>query len=746
MKYAILILSLLFFWSGAAQLPRDFRSEQIYLYPEKGNYMPGDTIALEGRVVCLSEKELLPYSEYLYVELFDENDSVLIRQKLACKEKGYFHTRLITGAEWPGGVYYLRAYTRLMRNFAVESVPVQPFLLGMNYPRRGEGRTRKPRCEIVPGGRRLAEGCLQYVAVWLHDELRYPIAAELFLRDERGDTLARLHTSASGLARFSFIPRPDTKYELTGRIDDAECRFALPEATGDTKIQGTLTNGRLSYKILNGKLSAETYRLYLYDRLNGLRELPDVRSEGIVALDNEPEVLSLFLTDQNLSLIAEYTVAGRCPSPKPLRASERLRVGDTLRFQLPDSKGNGRIFTRVVAEDSYPLVPLAEPALSYLSDYDSPIPFPLYNYESLDRKERKEELQTWLSTVRFKRFPLKEAVEKDTAIYTYMPEKTLTFGGWVARKSGHPFKSGTVVAYHTGNDLVYDVPIKEDGRFLMAVDDFEEGGSFFLQALSEKGNPEFADFHIDDETYPPVMNAQPLRVPKPYYAETQSLAGEAVPIRGYTDQRDGLRHLNLPDITVSARLLSDEPPVETLVFYSTNFADREKIEKWNYQTLYDILKSFAGIVIRRLVNEKTGELSWHIESTRGRSTLNSTLRQAAVIPILLDGVRLGKEDYDNLFDMSAREIESVELLRGWQTLAYTSGAIDGAILVKTRNYKPSDPLPTKGTFYTPKGLSSQTEPYQEKPWVATERGTYRLRVDQFTDSGIHSYETRFVVE
>ena len=125
---------------------------------------------------------------------------------------------------------------------------------------------------------------------------------------------------------------------------------------------------------------------------------------------------------------------------------------------------------------------------------------------------------------------------------------------------------------------------------------------------------------------------------------------------------------------------------------------------------------------------------------------NKGERQAAVLPILLDGVRLGEEDYNNLFDMSVREIESVELLRGWQTLGYTSGAIDGAILVKTRNYKPSDPLPTKGTFYTPKGLSSQTEPYQEKPWVAMEKGTYRLRVDQFTDSGIHSYETRFVVE
>lgn len=79
----------------AAQLPTDFRSEQIYLNPEKHCYQPGDTIRIEGQVTCMAENRLLPYSNYLYMELLSEQDSVLTRQKLTCKEKGYFTTRLV---------------------------------------------------------------------------------------------------------------------------------------------------------------------------------------------------------------------------------------------------------------------------------------------------------------------------------------------------------------------------------------------------------------------------------------------------------------------------------------------------------------------------------------------------------------------------------------------------------------------------------------------------------------------------
>ena len=113
--------------------------------------------------------------------------------------------------------------------------------------------------------------------------------------------------------------------------------------------------------------------------------------------------------------------------------------------------------------------------------------------------------------------------------------------------------------------------------------------------------------------------------------------------------------------------------------------------------------------------------------------------------ILVDGTRIN-EDFDSLINMSAFEIESVELLRPWQTLAYVTGAINGAILVTTRGYKERPNLPSKGIMYMPQGLSAEMQPdNHQQPWVATEKGRYRLIVDVFGGSNVYSYEHVFEV-
>ena len=69
----------------------------------------------------------------------------------------------------------------------------------------------------------------------------------------------------------------------------------------------------------------------------------------------------------------------------------------------------------------------------------------------------------------------------------------------------------------------------------------------------------------------------------------------------------------------------------------------------------------------------------------------------------MDGTR---QDYEieSVLDMPAFEIESVKLLKPWETLAYVHGALDGAVLVKTRLGNKKAAV-SKGTYYTPMGLS-----------------------------------------
>jgi hypothetical protein len=239
----------------------------------------------------------------------------------------------------------------------------------------------------------------------------------------------------------------------------------------------------------------------------------------------------------------------------------------------------------------------------------------------------------------------------------------------------------------------------------------------------------------------------------------------------YTVGKDKVRNYTLPNVTVKARLKT-EKDLPTNKFYSTNYKEREEIEERAFGTLYDILRDMPGITVRQTdesaddsemrEKEMIGSIietswgsnrpskdkeagrsagrTWEILTNRGASLIKGNS-----IPILVDGVKFSKQDYDFILFMPAFEIESVELLRAWQTLAYVTGAINGAILVKTRGYREREPLPSKGAMYTPTGLSKLGGTMKEHPWVADKPGAYRLIVDVFSPEGIQSYEHRFEV-
>ena len=760
MRTNVFLLSLICSLIASAQLPTDFRSEQIYLNPEKHCYFPGDTIAMEGVVTCMAGERFLPYSNYLYIECFNEQDSVLVRQKVSCKEGGYFSTHLPTDYEWSAGVYYLRAYTQLMRNFSSESFAQQPFLLAKEFPKK-EQQVYEARCTIVPSGGKLVADHPQTVAVHLTDECTYPISAKLMLKNADGDTVSLAQTSQSGMASLRFIPKANTRYHLEGNIDGKDYCFPLPDIVDGVKIQGTLNGKRLNYQIIGGN-QTEGHQIYTFDRRNGLTRTETAREHGILMMEQMPEVVTLFLTDENNQILSEYTVAGKLNRNVELEAPEAIKINDSIHWRL-ETLPEGAIVMARIAEENDLLASNAESMLKYQSDYTSILPFPAY-LNAEDMATYRNDLHTWLSTARFHRFKLAEALEKDTAFYAYVPEQVMSFSGKIEKKTKRPLKGGQLVAYHTTNDFVYDVPLVSDSaRFRMAVDDFMDGEEFFLQAITSKEKPDFANYHVDDETFPAPVNNRRFQLPSSRYANTEVIIGNASDLQ-YTIGKDKMRNYTLPNVTVKARLKAEEVK-PTHEFYSTNYADQKEIEERAYGTLYDILKDMPGLRVsynpiphkieggeNRMTNYLSGktkadfqkESQYTIESSRGRSVTNNPQG----IPIIVDNVKFTSADYDFILTMSAFEIESVQLLRAWQTLAYTFGAIEGAILVKTRRNKEKEPLPSKGVIYTPMGLSSLSYPFKEyevQTWTAKKAGFYRLIVDVITDSDIRSYEHFFKV-
>ena len=714
------LLCILGFAEVSAQLPHDFRSEQIFLGVAKTEWAPNDTIEANGLVTCLATKDLHPYSRYLYIELLDSSDSVMVREKVGCKEDGRFRARIPTLSVAGEGVYYLRAYTNLMRNFSGENFALQPVLIGKAFPKREKGNGVL-KCAIYPEGGFLVDNQVQGIVVSVTDYAGRGLAGVgLSVVDDRGDTLCVGKSRASGLSNLTFVPLTERHYMLLVSDGGVTTSYDIPSARGDRmKLQCAINGNKLMFEVLNANASLPTGRLYMYDKVNGLVLIGKGRRSGIVPLGDRPGVTTVFLTDSVGNVLSESSLSSR------YRMAELPSVPDTIAadsinawLERVDSSSGKRVMVRLATKDEC-WNQFAESELLYKSDYASPLSFP-ENFFRESIKDRAVDLQAWLSTARFSRFAVRDAMVKDTAMYVRMPEMNMTIHGEVGTVYSNT-SGAALVAYNTANNSVYDTAVDKDGRFRIAVDDFADGTSFFLQTLDKRSKPVDSKIMVDDESYPAVSPHEKYKLWQSEYADSKVTVGGM------------MQGGQLPDVVVKARVRHDEH-LSTEKFYSYNYVGRNKIEQYNYITLLDILRGMPSI--RLQYDPENVKNPWLISANRGASVLKDL-----GLVILLDGSRVENEQKDNIMQMSADEIEDVELLAPWQAIAYTWGAIDGAIKVTTRGADKSK-VRSKGIFYTPLGLSV----VKETPKTTVAPGKYRLLMDVVSPIGITSLEREIVVK
>ena len=544
---------------------------------------------------------------------------------------------------------------------------------------------------------------------------------KLSVVNDKGDTLCVGKTRTSGLANLKFVPLAARHYKLFVTDNGVTTSLEIPQAYPDRmKLQCAINGNKLMFEVLNANGSLPASRLYLYDKANGLVLIGKGRPSGIVPLGNRLGVTTVFLTDSVGNVLSESSLTSK------YRMTELPSLPDTIAadsigawLERIGSSDGKSVFARFATKNEC-WNQFAESELQYKSDYASPLPFP-DNFFKENAKNRSVDLQDWLSTAKFSRFAIRDAIAKDTALCVYMPEMNMTIHGEVSAVYSNA-SGASLVAYNTESNNVYDTTLDKDGRFRMAVDDFADGTSFFLQTMDKRSKPVDSKIILDNDSYPSVSPHEKYSLWQSEYAESKAT------VNGM------MQGGQLPDVVVKARVKRDEH-LSTEKFYSYNYVGREKIEQYNYLYLVDILRGIPSVMVR--YNPENSKNPWQISSNRGMSTLNAN---SEGLVILLDGSRVENEQKADVLQMSADEIETVELLRPWQALAYTWGAVNGAIKVTTRGADKSK-VRSKGIFYTPFGLSV----VKGNPKTTVAPGKYRLLMDVVSPTDITSLERDIVV-
>lgn len=730
-KFILFLTSLLFFSRfGLAQLPTDFRTEQIFLTTDKVDYAKDDTIRVEGVVTALAHNHSAPYSRLLYVELINpRTDSVVARQNILCDEKGLFRTTFLSEPDADKGDYFLRAYTNLMRNFNSDAFALRHITVGAPTPPDDGVIDDDIQCRILPMGNRLIPDRPQQIAAVLLSPLGYPVTGQnLALVTAAGDTIEQRHTSASGYAVFNFIPRSGESYALRFSAMGVNKSFPVPDSDKDAyRIAGAISGQRLRFAIEG--TTPPKHRIFSFDRSNGLSEISTSATSGVTDLNYAPSgPVTIFLTDNNLNIVSQTTLLPKTDFNPELSLADTVTVGSAADFHLSGiNRDSVTILARFIPAKLATL-PLAEADMQ-TSDFDSPLPLPV---NSISKPEGTTDLQAWLGAATFRRFDLVQAVKNDSAVYRYMPQQTMSISGIVYDDDNakHPMKGGRLVAYNAANRLVTDTCVAKDGRFTVDVDYFKDGTEFFLQAINSKGVLIRGVIKVDDTSYPAIGTLPTIGIGKKRYAES---------ITEIDAEEKGGDSRALPNVTVKARVIRADKRIDKK-FYGVRYVDYEFFEKYNSQTVLDALRRMAFIRVvlvsksldddpasasKRRSNSDPMETYYVIVSTRNGGTL----------PMIFDGTVVDDKRAQQIFEMPIMQIESIEQLSTAEALMHTTHALNGAISILTKKLGAPPLKDAKGIRCWPPGLTDTTIPTETALKAPEKPGDYTLDVDIITPDG-----------
>lgn len=714
--------------------PQVLPSEKLFFMSDRTRYEQGDTAWIEGRVMRSdNDSTFIPYSRYVYVELADERDTVLVRQKLVCDSIGNFITRMPIDF-WLPGYYYLRAYSKVMANFAPETLPIFPIRIGedMVSPESPSDLS----CSFYPEGGHLVNGYPQNVGIMLTDEQGIPVRQSFRLMSSVGDTLSTLTTTTNGWQVLRFTPLEGIQYHIETDYKGEHYTLPLPKQKFQPTLQTSIHRNRLVCKVLNPNEKFKRGKLYIYHQSLGLLMLSYKQKDFVMLLNDglSSGLISIFLANSKGEFVAQSTKwLDRYPSIDFCLSRTEYRPNECLDFQwseLPDSLSS--VFVRFLPKEQY-YIPKASVMCHYDSDLISDEVFPTQHTTPVD-------VEGWLYSARFKRINVPEALDMGI-LYTKDKEVVMEMQGYAKTKRGKKLRNGSLIAFRESDQQVYDVQLDEQGRFDMFLDDFGTDETFFVQAYNRKGKAGIYEYEFYNDTLPGMYNWN--RVNK---KERERFTVE---IGDMAMKNFGVNKMNyLPEVVVKART-HEKQNKSTKEFYSTHYLTQEEMEYRSFRDFRALVQYFHSFLMWRdgslgdadaKVDGNGSYGQFALYSRRGVSTIAGN-----EVKILLDGTLITANEAAYL-DMSS--IGTVELLTPAEALAVVPFAMGGALLLNTKRYLGTE-AESKGIVYVPPmGLSNlHIRRIEGEVKVPAIPGEYTLFIDVISQNqGIHSFEHDIVVK
>ncbi len=232
--------------------------EKVYVQTDKPYYTTGDDIwytayLLNGITHQKSEK-----SRVLYVELINEQDSILSKKQLYVNDVSVAGDFKIDKT-WRPGNYILRAYTNYMRNKNADYFFQKQILIWnviendsltniadigtLKSPIKNTEVSERPDLNFYPESGYLVNGIASKIGIKVKDKHNRNISVEGYIKDSDNNPISEFKTQQFGLGIISLVPEPNKSYYASIYIDDKEFKYLLPKALPSGYNLSAINNG-----------------------------------------------------------------------------------------------------------------------------------------------------------------------------------------------------------------------------------------------------------------------------------------------------------------------------------------------------------------------------------------------------------------------------------------------------------------------------------------------------------------------
>jgi hypothetical protein len=225
--------------SVSAQLISAIRlqqTEQSFIVTDKSLYKAGESVWLRVFLLRGASQKLSRVSKNLFLDLVNENDSVLSTLLLDIKT-GVLSAKLNLGQSISSGFYWIRAYTRYMADVEKNKIAIRPIYIvnsaaindnGSRMAHKGNYNPDNLSMQLFPEGGSLMTGANCTVAFHIVDGKKDPVVISGSIKDDRDSLVTSFSSDNYGLGKFEIFPTRGRQYKAQLLWNGKTMNYPLP--------------------------------------------------------------------------------------------------------------------------------------------------------------------------------------------------------------------------------------------------------------------------------------------------------------------------------------------------------------------------------------------------------------------------------------------------------------------------------------------------------------------------------------